>query len=85
MKFSLCCYHDNVHVTIYLQSCSLYFLSVDSNLEAELRVNALFLQEFLEWHYVHMDIKALLGFWEQCGKHIPFMILLMSFLTRLCQ
>lgn len=71
MKSKLSCYHDNVHVTIYLKSCNLYFLSVDSDLEVDLRVNALFLQEFLEWHYVHRHIKALLGFWERYGK-CPF-------------
>lgn len=71
MKSKFSCYRDNVHVTIDLKSCNLYFLSVDSDLEVDLRVDALFLQEFLEWHYVHMHIKALLGFWEPEGK-TPF-------------
>lgn len=35
MKSKLRCYHDNVHVTIYLKSCNLYFLSVDSDLEVD--------------------------------------------------
>lgn len=50
MKYELSCYCDNVHVARYLKSCILYFLSVDSDLD--LRVNALFLKEFLEWRYV---------------------------------
>lgn len=43
-KFS---YHNNIHVAICLKSCGLYFLNVDCHLEVELRVNDLFLQEFL--------------------------------------
>lgn len=69
MKYKLSCHHDNINVTIYLKICNLYFLSVD--LEVDLRVNALFLQELLEWHYVPMHIGALFGFWESHGK-IPF-------------
>lgn len=71
MKSKFSRYRDNVHVTIYLKRCNLYFWRVDSDLEVELRVSALFLREFLEWHYGHMHIKALLGFWEPYGKH-PF-------------
>lgn len=58
-------------MTIYLKYCNFYFLSIDSDLEVDLRINALFLQEFLEWYYVHMHIKAFLGFWEPHEKH-PF-------------
>lgn len=71
MKSKLSCYCENIHVTIYLKYCNFYFLSIDSDLEVDLRINALFLQEFLEWYYVHMHIKAFLGFWEPHEKH-PF-------------
>lgn len=71
MKSKLSCYCDNINVTIYLKCCNLYFLSVDSHLEVNARINALFLQEFLEGYYVHMHIKVFLGFWEPYGKH-PF-------------
>lgn len=54
-------------MNVYLKCCNLYFLSVDSDLEVDLRMNALFLQEFFAWHYVH--IKAFLAFWECYGKH----------------
>lgn len=46
MKSKLRCYCDNIHVTVYLKYCNLYFLSIDSDLEVNLRINALFLQEF---------------------------------------
>lgn len=71
MNPKLSCYCNNIHVAIYFKCCNLYFLNVDSDLEVGLRINALFLQEFLECHYVCMHIKAFLGFWEPYGKH-PF-------------
>lgn len=65
------CYCDNIHVNIYFKCCNLYFLSVDSDLGVDLRMNALLLQEFFEQHYVHIHIKAFLAFLEPYGKH-PF-------------